>query len=53
MFYNVECENGFYGKECLQTCGKCMFGDICDKVTGICMSGCDPGYQDAQCQRGK
>lgn len=39
--------------ECGHICGQCLYGGICDKVTGACDDGCYPGYQGVLCQEGK
>lgn len=48
-----ECERGFYGIECSETCGHC--GDVsqCSNVNGTCLSGCDAGFKGDLCKTGK
>ena len=48
-----ECEYGYYGTNCRQTCGKCAGASQCDHVTGECANGCMPGYFSALCTEGK
>ena len=48
-----ECEYGYYGTNCKQTCGKCAGASQCDHVTGECANGCMPGYFSALCTEGK
>lgn len=31
----------FFGKKCLQKCGKCKSGEACNTVTGLCPDGCE------------
>ncbi len=47
-----ECQNGFFGPTCEQEC-QCHNGDLCDKVNGMCPSGCKPGYTGDNCQQGE
>ena len=42
------CDDGKYGDGC-QPCGQCTTGDVCDKVTGVCSGGCNPGYKGDYC----
>ena len=28
----------------MSTCGNCSRGDVCDKVSGACPGGCQPGF---------
>ena len=48
-----DCEYGYYGTDCRQTCGNCSGGAQCDRVTGECASGCMPRYYSALCNIGK
>lgn len=48
-----ECDAGFYGVNCSSSCsGNCEDGDPCNKVTGHCDSGCQPGYRNDKCDEG-
>ncbi|XP_025107093.1 uncharacterized protein LOC112571911 [Pomacea canaliculata] len=42
------CKDGKYGASCDQSCGHCE-GETCDKDSGRCPRGCDPGWQGQQC----
>ena len=54
FFSQLVCLDGFYGDGCLQTCsGNCYLGDVCNKVTGVCPSGCTLGWQGLMCDTGK
>lgn len=53
-FAFVECDNGTYGYNCVNSCsGHCLKGSICNKQTGHCDMGCDPGYTDSDCNKRK
>lgn len=53
-FAFVECDNGTYGYNCVNSCsGHCLNGSICNKQTGHCDMGCDPGYTDSDCNKRK
>lgn len=53
-FAFVECDNGTYGYYCVHSCsGHCLNGSICNKQTGHCDMGCDPGYTDNDCNKRK
>jgi len=39
-----------YGAGCKQKCGRCANMRDCDKYTGECPHGCDPGYYPPFCQ---
>lgn len=48
----TECRNNKYGLGCMDICGKCMHGEQCHHVTGICLRGCDKGRKGAKCKQG-
>ena len=48
----TECDEGFYGTYCNQTCGNC-FQTTCDKTTGRCPDGCDAGWNGNLCIDGE
>ena len=60
IYFNTECDDGFFGHDCLQPCPQAC-RDICNKITGhcdcgnltnvsprceICPSNCDSGCHD-------
>ena len=45
------CDAGMFG-DCSSQCGQCK-GDLCNSQTGICTSGCEPGYQGDMCTESK
>lgn len=51
-FYISECENNAYGAGCLEKCGKCLGGEKCNFVNGICSNGCEAGYYNFSCTAG-
>ena len=61
MFFNLycvlfslpDCDQGFYGKKCNMSCGKCTGVSQCDHVTGFCFSGCLPGWTGDLCKQSK
>lgn len=49
----LECPDGQYGRNCLQTCSKnCHVSNTCDKKTGACHGGCIEGWKLPQCNKG-
>lgn len=46
------CQNGKFGSNCLQSCGKCKGGSRCHHVNGSCFNGCSPGYNGTLCMDG-
>lgn len=51
-FYS-ECQPGWYGNTCNETCGHCVQGNTtCDKVSGGCDS-CDGAFQLPLCKKSK
>lgn len=51
--YNIECDTGKYGKNCLQNCGHCKQRDQCHYVNGFCVEGCSAGYNGSLCIKRK
>lgn len=48
----LECYNGTYGLECVNTCGNCIFGSHCHHVDGACLFGCAQGFLGTTCKEG-
>lgn len=53
MFMVPACDNGTYGTDCMEFCGKCLDNEQCHHINGTCFSGCDPGYQGLNCTESK
>lgn len=54
MYIETECDNGTYGYNCANNCSfHCLHDYMCDKQTGHCHGGCDPGYTNSGCKKGK
>ena len=51
IYFQKVCSQGTFGKECNATCGNC-FGE-CDRISGICLNGCAPGYIGLLCKKRK
>lgn len=50
----TECDDGTYGYNCVNNCSRhCLNDYLCDKQTGHCDGGCDPGYTNSDCNKGK
>lgn len=50
----IECEDGTYGYNCTNNCsGQCLHNSPCNKYTGHCDNGCNPGYTNSDCIKGK
>jgi hypothetical protein len=41
----LECDAGFWGKNCVEVCGHCLSG-TCNARNGVCSEGCDAGFKD-------
>ena len=48
--HHIACENGTFGIDCNQTCGKCLENSVCNRVNGTCGRGCDAGYIGDLCK---
>lgn len=46
------CPNGYFGRKCLETCGKCLDDQTCDRVNGTCLGGCHEGLKGELCKIG-
>lgn len=53
VFILIECYDGTFGTNCSVTCGHCHKGQSCNKKTGACPKGCDPGYVGIYCNKCK
>lgn len=50
----VACDDGTYGFYCSGQCsGHCLNGSHCNRQTGSCDRGCNPGYIDIDCSKRK
>lgn len=51
---DAECNEGTYGYNCTNKCsGHCLNNSPCNKQTGHCDGGCNPGYTNSNCSEGK
>ena len=48
----TECDGKMFGKDCTESCGKCLNNENCHHVNGNCVNGCDPGYYGINCTNG-
>lgn len=54
LFWTVECNDVTYGYNCVNNCsGHCLNNYPCNKQTGHCDGGCDPGYKNDDCNDGE
>ncbi|XP_071083835.1 uncharacterized protein [Haliotis cracherodii] len=44
------CSDGWFDEECDKQCHCSQNTEVCDKITGQCLSGCAPGYMGIHCQ---
>ena len=52
LFYLV-CDNSTYGSNCVHNCSRnCLNDSPCNKETGHCEAGCNPGYTNKLCNQG-
>ena len=50
FFSMRDCLRGLFGNNCLDSCSvHCKVPRECDKVTGHCFNGCQPGWGDQTC----
>lgn len=50
----TECDDGTYGYSCVNYCsGHCLNDSPCNKQTGLCDRGCNPGYTNGNCSKSK
>lgn len=50
LYFETACSAGFYGPDCRQKCGNCLDVNKCLHTNGVCLTGCDVGYQGALCK---
>lgn len=48
----TECDNGTFGQDCLESCGRCVGEKQCHHTNGTCLNGCNVGYQGLNCTEG-
>ncbi|XP_046574038.1 scavenger receptor class F member 1-like [Haliotis rubra] len=46
----IACSDGRYGQHCQSECGHCKGNLPCNKISGTCDQGCQPGFQEAFCK---
>lgn len=44
-----DCDDNKYGENCSNSCGNCRGSEQCHHINGICINGCDIGYQVPKC----
>ncbi|XP_046561539.1 platelet endothelial aggregation receptor 1-like isoform X2 [Haliotis rubra] len=44
------CSDGWFGEDCEIQCHCSLNTEVCNKITGQCLSGCAPGYMGTDCQ---
>lgn len=49
QLYSV-CKDSFYNSNCSAECGNCLKEEVCDKYSGICISGCQNNFRPPFCQ---
>lgn len=45
----TDCSNGFFGAGCDAQCSEFCRNKSCDRTTGTCLHGCEPGYVESHC----
>ena len=54
FLFCIVCDNSTYGSNCVHNCSRnCLNNSPCNKETGYCKAGCNPGYTNALCNQGK
>lgn len=52
IFFGIlACSAGYFGQDCTRKCKSSCKG--CNHVTGLCESGCQPGWVGDFCEQGK
>lgn len=51
MVFYLECDENFFGINCKEQCYTNCVG--CNKKTGVCDTGCKPGWKGMSCQESK
>ncbi|XP_071083833.1 multiple epidermal growth factor-like domains protein 10 [Haliotis cracherodii] len=51
QYVRTSCPDGRYGVNCPSQCGHCLGTVVCDKVTGKCPRGCQPGWWPDLCSQ--
>lgn len=46
----LECDKGFYGLECNETCGHCRDVSQCSNIDGTCIAGCAASFEGVFCK---
>lgn len=50
----VVCDDGTFGYDCIGKCSTNCLNELpCNKKTGHCENGCNPGYTDNDCSKRK
>ena len=50
IFFISECDDSYYGTNCLSSCGRCIDNVACHKSSGICPEGCQIWWITDTCQ---
>ena len=49
-FSMIVCDAGYYGISCQYNCsGNCLDGEECNRESGNCSKGCEPGFMGTDC----
>ena len=46
---STECDDNKFGQDCREECGNCVNDEQYHHINGICMNGCDWGFQGILC----
>ena len=52
FYFSSACDNGRFGMECSEFCGHCNANAQCHHITGLCTTGCSPGFNGTLCKDG-
>ena len=52
IFIVSVCPYGRYGADCVSVCSVTCVNPVCEKITGVCDSGCRSGYTGDYCHEG-
>lgn len=49
----IECDGRKYGAGCKDDCGAFLDYKQCNHINGVCLLGCDAGFQEYLCETGR
>lgn len=50
MYFDIVCDKGLFGFRCGEKCGCCCDFQQCFYIDGVCLMGCDFGFEGDLCK---